>query len=38
MANNLRRCELRPMSLNDKEHESPPNLNLTQLAEHEEPV
>ncbi len=38
MASNFKGHEPWPASSNDEGHESPPNLNLTQLVEHEELV
>ncbi len=38
MASNSKRCELQPMPPNDEGHETPLDLNLTQLAKHEELV
>jgi hypothetical protein len=38
MASNFKRHEPRSAPPNDERHESSPNLNLTQLAKHEESV
>jgi hypothetical protein len=38
MVSNSRRHELRPTPLNDEGHDSPSDLNLTQLVEHEKSI
>jgi hypothetical protein len=38
MASNSGKCEPQPMPPNDEGHESSPNLNLMQLAEHKKSI